>query len=218
MKDKYIELLVEALVLFYRNDAESLFVGRPAHEQAMSGCIARYISDLLKSSNYCKLLPNVDSEYDKMLAHNQKSLEGFVCKNKNCYDFCGCYIDEKIEGLNKRKKNRRNESEKRELIFRPDLIIHKRNESLNGLVVECKKQGSAKKLNKNVLFDMAKLRTCTCKQRSFGYKVGAFVILDKECSHVKIFIDSIKKESFWVDKNGRHEYSEDNKEPCYIMK
>lgn len=217
MKDKYIELLAEALVLFYQNDAESLFVGRPAHEQVMSGCIARYISNLLKSPNYCELLPNVDSEYDKMLEHNQKSFEGFVCKDKNCYNFCGFVIDTKIRELNKRKIRRRNESA-RELIFRPDLIIHKRNKSLNGLVVECKKQGFAKKLNKNVLFDMAKLRTCTCKQRSLGYKVGAFVILGKECSHVKIFIDSIKKESFWVDKDGRHEYSKENKEPCYISK
>lgn len=52
MRDKYIELLAEALVLFYQNDAESLFVGRPAHEQVMSGCIARCISNLLKSPNY----------------------------------------------------------------------------------------------------------------------------------------------------------------------
>lgn len=152
-----------------------------------------------------------------MLVHNQKSFEGFVCKNKNCYDFCGFVIDTKIRELNKRKIRRRNESA-RELIFRPDLIIHKRNEELNGLVVEFKKQVSAKTLNKNVLFDIAKLRACTCKQRNFKYEVGAFVILGKKCSHVKIFIDSIKKESFWVDKDGRHEYSKENKELCYISK
>jgi hypothetical protein len=104
------------------------------------------------------------------------------------------------------------------LIFRPDLIIHKRNEELNGLVVEFKKQFFAKTLNKNVLFDIAKLRACTCKQRNFKYEVGAFVVLDKERAHVKIFIDSIKEESFWVDKDGRHEYSKENEEPCYISK
>ena len=42
MKNKYIELLVDALSLFYKKDAEALFTGRLVHEQAMVGCIARY--------------------------------------------------------------------------------------------------------------------------------------------------------------------------------
>lgn len=227
MINKYIELLVEALELFYQNDAESLFAGRLAHEQTMVNCIARYIWRLMEREKSLGLVEDVDVEYDKIHSKDPKAFYGIVDHKKSCckniYEFCGGVITDKInERDSKCKQCEKQDSCKRrdnKYRFRPDLILHTRNSDENWLVVEFKKMDdNVEKRESEFKFDIAKLRACTCKQRNFKYEIGAFVILDKECSHVKIFIDSIKKESFGVDKDGRHEYSKENKEPCYISK
>ena len=227
MRDKYIELLVEALEWFYQNDAESLFVGRLVHEQTMVNCIARYIWYLRKRKKSLGLVEDVDVEYDKIHLRDPKAFYGLADHKADCskkiYKLCGGIITDKINERDSKCK----QCEKQDLCkrrgtkyrFRPDLILHTRNSDENWLVVEFKKMDdNVGKRESEFNFDMAKLRACTCKQQGFKYEVGAFVILDKECSHVKIFIDSIKKESFGVDKDGRHKYSKESKEPCYILK
>ena len=73
--EQYVELLVDALSLFYQNDAEALFSDRLVHEQAMVGCIARYAWCLRRSDpRFSSLLPDVDVEYDKMDMASLKTL------------------------------------------------------------------------------------------------------------------------------------------------
>ena len=154
MKNKYIELLVDALSFFYKNDAEALFADRLVHEQAMAGCIAHYVWCLRRSDpRFSSLLPDVDVEYDKMDMCFRKALIGITryhdCQ-KGLYESCGGTIKKKIleEDGQCKKCDKRTcsnvkdcEHELKDDIysFRPDLIIHKRNEHETGLVVEFKK-------------------------------------------------------------------------------
>ena len=232
--EQYVELLVDALSLFYQNDAEALFSDRLVHEQAMVGCIARYAWCLRRSDpRFSSLLPDVDVEYDKMDMASLKTLID-ITRYHNCqnglYESCGGTIKKKIlekDGQCKKCEKRTqcdvNDCEKEltkdEYNFRPDLIIHKRNENENGLVVEFKKIDHDFDKKKNEInFDIAKIRACTCANQNFVYKVGAVVLLCKDCAHVKIFNNSVKKDAFWVDKDGCHKYNRGNEEFYTITK
>jgi hypothetical protein len=217
MKDKYIELLVEALELFYQNDAESLFAGRLVHEQAMVGCIARYAWCLRRSDpRFSSLLPDVDVEYDKVQESEPKAFDALIDHIESCpeyYSLCGGTIcnDKQVDEACNDEKCKYCEWKNKPKRFRPDLIVHKRNEDLNGLVVEFKKGGDGKL--EDVEFDMAKLRACTCAQNGFHvknrvrYDVGAFVLLEETQAHIKVFLDRKVVSWFKVNEDGRCEYA-----------
>jgi hypothetical protein len=217
MINKYIELLVEALELFYQNDAESLFAGRLVHEQAMVGCIARYAWCLRRSDpRFSSLLPDVDVEYDKVQESEPKAFDALIDHIKSCpeyYSLCGGTIcnDKQVDDACNDEKCKYCEWKNKPKRFRPDLIVHKRNEDLNGLVVEFKKGGDGKL--EDVRFDMAKLRACTCAQNSFKYEVGAFVSLEAKYAHIKVFIDRKVDSWFKVNNEGRCEYAENEEVP-----
>ena len=211
MKNKYIALLVNALSLFYKNDAKALFTGRHVHEQAMVGCISRYVWCLRKSrSCFSSLLPDVDVEYDKVRGGVLKAFAALIDHKESCsqyYSLCGGIIcnSEQIDDTCNDEKCKSCELKNESKRFRPDLIVHKRNEDLNGLVVEFKKGGDGKL--EDVRFDMAKLRACTCMKNDFKYDVGAFVLLEETQAHIKVFLDRKVVSWFKVNGDGRCEYA-----------
>ena len=212
MEYEYIKLLTDALSLFYENDAKDLFSDKIVHEQAMVGCIARYVWCLRKSrSCFSSLLQDVDVEYDKVRGGDPKAFAALIDHKESCsqyYSLCGDIIcsdehcDEKCKSCDLKNKSKR---------FRPDLIVHKRNEDLNGLVVEFKKGGDGKL--EDVRFDMAKLRACTCMKNDFKYDVGAFVLLEETQAHIKVFIDRKVVSWFKVNNEGQCEYFENEEVP-----
>lgn len=217
MKNKYIALLINALSLFYKNDAKVLFAGRHVHEQAMVGCISRYVWCLRKSrSCFSSLLPDVDVEYDKVQESEPKAFDALIDHIESCpeyYSLCGGTIcnDKQVDDTCNDEKCKYCEWKNKSKRFRPDLIVHKRNEDLNGLVVEFKKGGDGKL--EDVRFDMAKLRACTCAQNGFHvenrvrYDVGAFVLLEETQAHIKVFLDRKVVSWFKVNEYGRCEYA-----------
>ena len=182
--EKYIELLCEALQMFYKNDAEALFFdAMPIGERAMVGCVYRYLWALRYSPRYDKLEPDVDIEYDRMQkqAQNDTSYLRKVldCSCTECLNYSsGCWneIKKRIPKHNctcgKRLKN-----------FIPDLIIHKRNvrEGKNGLIVEFKKEGE------DLEWDKLKVQFCSCPKSNFKYTVGALVVVDKASCEIEVY-------------------------------
>lgn len=211
--DKYVDLLVEALTLFYIHDAGDLWTSRKADERAMVGCIDRHAWCCHKRPEYSSLLPHIDIEYDKMAKFGESGivrkafersidcLTFFKCKR---YKSCGKIIRNKMckedHAVGRKYKSC---VFREQYYFRPDMIIHKRNTPLdegNGLVVEFK---SKDKRKPGLEFDVARVKFCTCMKQSFRYFVGAVVLLNKDICEVRVFRDGKKVESFFVNSKGR---------------
>ena len=216
----YVDLLVEALKLFYKNDADELFKGDPVDERAMVGCIARYVWRVKQGEKFKDLNTHVDVEYNKMYQPNigvwVKAFEQVAdCMHaeeggKKClrYEKCGQMIQARInEKCNYSFECRDVDCTKHFYRFRPDLIVHERSvpgcEGGNGLIVEFKKeQKSERNEDKEAIaFDLAKVRYCTCLKREFRYKVGAFVMLRSTKADICVFIDGEKWKRLVVKKD-----------------
>ena len=224
--DKYVDLLVEALTLFYIHDAGDLWTSRKADERAMVGCIDRHAWCCHKRPEYSSLLPHIDIEYDKMSKFGEsgivrKAFERSIdCLNVfkcNEYETCGKIIYDKMcktEGVKTNKKCKKCVFYKERYYFRPDMIIHERNTPIddgNGLVVEFKSEDEQKV---DLKFDTARVKFCTCRRQSFRYLVGAVVLLHKDICEVRVFRDAKRGESFFVNSEGRIQLPEklnDNK-------
>jgi len=219
MEYEYIKLLTDALSLFYVNDAKDLFSDKIVHEQAMVGCIARYVWCLRKSrSCFSSLLQDVDVEYDKVRGGDPKAFAALIDHKESCsqyYSLCGGIIcnGEQIDDTCNDEKCKSYDLKNEPKRFRPDLIVHKRNNNRNGLVVEFKKCGKGERWLEDVKFDMAKLRACTCMKNDFKYDIGAFVLLEETQAHIKVFIDRKVVSWFKVNNEGRCEYSENEEVP-----
>jgi hypothetical protein len=145
----------------------------------------------------------IDIEYDRM-ENNLDAIKKHIkmpsvsCKKcerrKNCYDVLKPCMDRKNQ-------------EKTRYEFRPDIILHQRRTSSNGLVVEFKKKRNRVKL------DVAKLNYCTCDNGVFKYDIGAFVLLEKTQAHIKVFLNHNIVSWFKVNSDGRCEYNENEKVP-----
>ena len=215
----YVDLLVKALRLFYKNDAEELFKGNPVDERAMVGCIARYVW-WVKQAKFKGLKAHVDVEYNKMHRPNIGSWVKAFEQVADCmyaeegggkclrYEKCGQMIQARInEKCNYSFECRDVDCAKHFYRFRPDLIVHERSvsgcEGGNGLIVEFKKeQKSERNEDKEaVAFDLAKVRYCTCLKREFRYKVGAFVMLRSTKADICVFIDGEKWKRLVVKKD-----------------
>lgn len=202
MRNKYIKLLVKAIELFYQNDAKELFGStKDVDERAMVGCVYRYMWCMMQQPGESFSVPNIDIEYDRM-GNNLDAIKKYTempsdrCKKcdrkKICYDVLKSCMDRKNQ-----KKTRYE--------FRPDIILHQRGTSSNGLVVEFKKRRIGTKL------DIAKLSCCTCYDGEFKYDIGAFVLLEKTQAHIKVFINHNIVSWFKVNSEGRCEYNENEK-------
>ena len=143
-----IMLLIGALVLFTRNDAEDLFnEKKDVDERSMVGCVYRYMY-CAHIMNLCgSTQPDIDIEYDRMRIDGER----FGSKTFSlCYSpKVTCVEEQRIKcneliGRGKWCSECDNPCEK---YVRPDLIIHTRNSDLgdgNGMVVEFKRNKNKK--------------------------------------------------------------------------
>ncbi len=184
MSEKYIELLCEALQMFYKNDAEALFFdAMPIGERSMVGCVYRYLWALRHSPRYDKLEPDVDIEYDRMQIHVQNDTrylrKALDCSCSECDNYSsGCWNE-----IKKRIPKQNCTCGERLKKFIPDLIIHKRNvgEGKNGLIVEFKKEGE------DMEWDRLKVQFCSCPNSNLKYTVGVLVVLDTASCEIEVY-------------------------------
>lgn len=205
----YVDLLVDSLQRFYKDDAEKLFKDNPVDERSMVGCIARYMWCMNGRGRFAELMPDVDVEFNKLhLSKNEVKDKGFYatteCKEKCRYKGgCGKMIEAHFK---KNKNGVRKDFKDRLVRFRPDVIVHRRGFSENGMIVEFKKESAYKdeREQRRVLFDLAKIRFCTCKEISrLKYKVGVFVMLREKKSDVFVFAENCPIMAFEVSEKGK---------------
>lgn len=176
----YIDLLKEAVEMFYAQDAEKLLRkldGRSACERCIVNCIARYLWFLIQQRG---LATDVDVEYNlDCKSEDPKRIRLEACR------FCSrveclmhAFVNGRIGCRESRKVMRGNP-----LIY-PDLIVHIRDTNSNYLAVEFKKEDEVRKRTgdyKNAAkWDMAKLQYLSCMERMTGvspYEEKVFVIL-----------------------------------------
>ena len=177
---KYIELLCEALQLFYKNDAKALFFdAMPIGERAMVGCVYRYLWALRYSPHYDKLEPDVDIEYDRMQSDTTYLSKALFCDDTRCNNSDSCW-----QAIKRRIPVQNCSCGEPIKKFIPDLIIHKRNAwegKQNGLITEFKKKGSDSE------WDKLKVQFCSCPKSNFKYMVGALVVLDKASCIIEVY-------------------------------
>ena len=179
--DKYLGLLIDAIKLFYINDADSLFgADKNVDERAMVGCIYRYM--------WCKIVRegincDIDIEYDRMRGRNgglvKKSIDlAQECGTENCRKEC-------LKLIAKRAGKRKGKSDKELYSIRPDIILHMRNSEPgkdNYLVAEFKKAPVSSADDK---FDHAKIRWNTCSRSLLRYDYGVVVKLFQKYAHLE---------------------------------
>lgn len=73
----------------------------------------------------------------------------------------------------------------------PDLLIHKRGNNENNLLVIEFKKGSPKKHDKER--DMEKLRYFTNKEHEYAYNYGMYIELHKQKADIEVYKDGVQK-------------------------
>lgn len=175
----YVELLKEAVEMFYARDAERLLrkvKGRSACERCIVNCIARYLWCLIRRRG---LAVDVDVEYNlDCKSEDIKRLHVSVCRSEDCK---GCWMHEYLVGRVQR------EEENDDSLVYPDLIVHVRGANKNYLAVEFKKKRAAYDstggYTNAAQWDFAKLQYFSCRKRRKGvrrYSEAVFVILKDE--------------------------------------
>lgn len=196
-----VKLLIFGIKKFYKQDSEALFgYGKcPMHidERAMVGCIYRYMHELL--AKRCVKFPHIDIEYNRMM----KLMEGMEDEEiKKEIDPCNTCdkTDDKLDCVAMedvfQKWMEELKSKKDSKGIRPDIVVHERNESNNGLIVEFKK------LKGDVSYDEQKVRYATCHRSPLHYIVGAVVRLQQNNAEVEVYQNGIFKCKFLVSQHG----------------
>jgi len=193
-----ILLLIGALVLFARNDAESLFDSKKdVDEKAMAGCVYRYMFCACLMKLFESTQPNIDIEYDRMRVVGKGLVSKYFtrclepkesCKSrqhKACNDFIKNHgkVCDKCAQYEKR--------------IRPDLIIHERNLELgsgNDMIVEFKRDNVDS-------CDDIKIAYSTCSRGTLKYKIGAKVTLSSVSQKVELYKDSDKVDELNVSRS-----------------
>ena len=172
----YVELLKEAVEMFYARDAERLLrkvKGRSACERCIVNCIARYLWCLIRRRG---LAVDVDVEYNlDCKSEDIKRLHVSACRLEACK---GCWMHEYLVGRVQR------EEENDDSLVYPDLIVHVRGTNKNYLAVEFKKERAAFDSSGAYTYaakwDFAKLKYFSCRKRKKGvrrYDEAMFVVL-----------------------------------------
>jgi hypothetical protein len=184
-----ILLLIGALVLFARNDAESLFDNKKdVDEKAMAGCVYRYMFCACLMKLFESTQPDIDIEYDRMRVVEKGLVSKYLtlclepkerCKSRQ-QKVCNDFIKNHGKVCDKcaQKKKR----------IRPDLIIHKRKSEHgrgNGMIVEFKRDNVDG-------CDDVKIAYSTCSLGMLKYKIGAKVTLSSATQKLELYKDSIK--------------------------
>ncbi len=88
----------------------------------------------------------------------------------------------------------RNSNGSFEFLVRPDIIVHERQSDANYLVVEVKKRTSAMRRKWEEKYDDLKLKLFTTAQpRGYGYKVGAWILVEDDCAPQERCLSIAKK-------------------------
>lgn len=208
IKEKYVQLLCDALQLFYKNDAQALFnvihsgeveedrrtADRSERkkdiidERAMVGCVYRYMWCLMNQAKDAELESDIDIEYDRMVKDDLGYYEKVIsceCGKQHGEGRCQKYFECNYEIVEKLHEVRPNDADENvsnviRKAVRPDIIVHNRNK---GGIENNGLVVEFKKHNNagNVTFDMAKLYYFTCpKSNQLQYKLGAMVVLHPE--------------------------------------
>lgn len=195
-----IILLIGALVLFTRKDADTLFnKSKDVDERAMVGCVYRYmfcahLMNVLEATQ-----PDIDIEYDRMRVVGKELVPKYFtpcvnpkeqCKRQQ-NKACNCFIKDHGKLCDKCQQY-----EKR---IRPDLIIHKRDSEPgcdNDMIVEFKRY------DQEVGWDDIKITYSTCTRGMLKYKIGAKVTLANASQKVELYKDSQKIDELEVSKDG----------------
>lgn len=185
-----IKLLIFGIKKFYKQDSEALFGhGKcPMHidERAMVGCIYRYMHELL--AKRCVKFPHIDIEYNRMMKLMEGMEDEEIKKEINPCNTCD-KTDDKQDCVAMKdifqKWMEELKSKKDSKGIRPDIVVHERNESNNGLVVEFKK------LKGDVSYDEQKVRYATCHRSPLHYIVGAVVRLQQKNAEVDVYQDGM---------------------------
>ena len=192
-----IVLLIGALVLFAKNDAEALFnENKDVDERTMAGCVYRYIfcaclMNLLKSTQ-----PDIDIEYDRMRVVGKGLVSKCFTPCLHPKEMCKSYQNKVCNDFIKNHGKLCDKCEQYEKRIRPDLIIHKRNSepgSDNGMIVEFKRDDAGG-------CDDVKITYSTCLSGTLKYKIGAKVTLSSVNQKVELYKDSVKDGEMDVSK------------------
>lgn len=196
-----IRLLIFGIKKFYKQDAEALFGHGdcPKHidERAMVGCIYRYMYQ--RHSKRCVRFPHVDIEYNRMMKLMEGMEDAEIKKEIDPCDTCD-KTDDKQDCIARKdvfqKWMKELKSKKDSKGIRPDIVVHERNGSNNGLIVEFKK------LKGDVSYDVQKVRYATCHSSPLHYIVGAVVRLHKNNAEVEMYQNGELKCEFLVARQG----------------
>ena len=191
-------LLIGALVLFTRCDAEALFnnKNKDVDERAMVGCVYRYmfcacLMNLLKATQ-----PDIDIEYDRMRVAGKGLVSKCFTPCLDPKEMCKSYQNKVCNDFIKNHGKLCDKCEQYEKRIRPDLIIHKRNSepgSDNGMIVEFKRDDAGG-------CDDVKITYSTCLSGTLKYKIGAKVTLSSVNQKVELYKDSVKDGEMDVSK------------------
>lgn len=166
--EKIIKILKDSVQLLKENDNDLIELS--VHEQALSHRIAHYFENLLSNySWYRKSSLTVDVEYNRSI-YDEKTIPKEICQNcekkkKQCYVI-------------------KEDDEKKDLLCRPDIVLHKHKTHENNiLIVEIKKKATGDDK------DFAKLTRFTCPEYEYKYRIGIYIGITKEKLIYKFFKD-----------------------------
>ncbi len=141
-----------AISIFFEND--KYLLENDVYERTITHKLAEYLQILFNQYN-------VDCEYNKNVEHKTGNHDGYKTI---------ITLQNEIERLNLAQ-----DEESKERLVYPDIIIHKRgNNENNLLIIEVKKDSEKKK--EKIDFDYLKLVKYTERASDFKYGLGAFIM------------------------------------------
>lgn len=193
-----IMLLIGALMLFTRNDAEVLFnEGKDVNERSMAGCVYRYMYCACLMNVFDSTQPDIDIEYDRMRVEGKGLIPKYFALCVTPKDGCKGQQEKLCKDFIENQGKACDKCQQFEKRIRPDLIIHKRDSELgsgNGMIVEFKRY-------KVDGCDDVKIAYSTCLRGTLKYKVGAKVTLSSASQKVELYKDSGKIGELDVSKD-----------------
>ncbi|SFD72295.1 hypothetical protein [Spirosoma endophyticum] len=169
--DELHNILIDSIDELYRKDSD--LITKNLHERTISHKLAVYLGDRIYP--LCLNL-DVDFEYN-----------GDVENTANNYKKSLKFLSDKLTKINQKVKN---DKEFQTLSVYPDIIVHKRRENENNLLlIEIKKKYKGRLVNDE--FDRLKLRhyTSDSHENHLKYKLGAYIEFDTLISGKSYRID-----------------------------